>query len=387
MTQEITGTYFILPEGAVQEEPRTWEEIEALAGAGLLAADTLIFLPEENDWKRAADTKLAPFFTAEVAPREALDSHREELEAQYRELVDAIGPGSDWNPRVQAAELAVKLDKREAAVSHFRDALEANPFHPRIVQEAKRLLSPTERAQLPFVDRVEPVWDDLPGMALYPLRSGPVHLLIPIAVLAGLSFVPGGVIVSALLLFVWSVEVTRTAAGQNAGPPSWQSFVVNPLGAILRPAKIAGAVALEVYGPFVAIAGLIALAGPGDYGIPTVIAKSPLILVPMFIATLVYIPAVIVLAACPDVSVGSIADPRNIAAAIGRMEREYLISAGILLAQFVVWFVVGSIFGRLPFVSNAVSAAAGVYLVLTGGFVMSRLHARFRDHFSRGSKA
>lgn len=382
MSQE-TATYFVLPEGATQEEPCTWEEIEAMAGAGLLAPDTLIFFPEDNGWRRAADTQLAPFFSDEQAAAAPVDVRGEEWEAQYREVCDEIGHGSDWNPRVQAAELALKLDDRDAAVEHFRDALTSHPFHPRVVQEAKRLLSPTERATLPFLERVEPAWNDLPGMVLYPLR-GAIHMVIPAALFAGLSFVPGGAAVSALLLFVWGVEITRTGAAPSASPPSWRNFVGNPL-AVVRSLQVAGVVGLEIYGPFLLIAAI--MAATSNDGILAVVGKSPLILVPMLIVTLLYVPAVLTLAANPKVRIGWIGDPRNVLAAIGKMETEYMICVAMFLALFVVWLVITAIFGKLPFVSNAMSAASGTYLALAGGFIASRLHSRFRDHFAGPSRA
>jgi hypothetical protein len=296
-----------------------------------------------------------------------------------------MGHGGDWNQRVQAAELALKLGERTAAVEHFRDALTTNPFHPRVVQEAKRLLAPAERATLPFLDRVEPAWTNLPGMIVYPLRGGAINMLIPAAVLAGLSFVPGSEVLVALLLFVWGVEITRTASARSAPPPSWRNFVMNPLGAVVRPLQVAGLVIFEAYGLFLAIAAVMSI--NSHQGIVTVIGKSPLILVPMLIITLLYVPAVITLAANPWVRIGWIADPRNVLGAIGKMETEYMICVAMMLALFVVWLVVTAIFGSLPFVSNAVSAVSGAYLVLAAGFIASRLHARFRDHFARPTRS
>lgn len=381
MQENTTASYFILRKGAVQEEPMTWEEIEAMAGAGLIEPDTLIFIPEENDWRPAADTGLAPFFSA--AASATVDPAMEAaLVEQYEELCREVAHSSDWNMQVQAAEIAMKLGKRDEAVDHFNAALSRHRFHPRIVQEAKRILAPAERRRLLFFERMEPPWTDPVAIATFPFRSGPVPLLAPVALLAVLSLVPLGYLVAVPLLFVWSVAIAR-ATMTGGGPPTAQALVLDPAGNIIRPLRVLGVVALQTYGPLIMIAGIMAIAGGGETGVFKMIEKSPLILMLMLAITVLYMPAVLVLTSVDGVRASRIHDVRFVLRAIRTMEAEYLYSVGLIVAPLIAWAIIDFAFTTLPIVGDVVSAAVGSYVVLCAGMILGRLAARFRDHFAK----
>jgi hypothetical protein len=61
--QSAAGTRFsVIPEGDFKEELWEWSEIEAMSRSGRLSANSLVFMPEENAWRRLVDTELAACF-------------------------------------------------------------------------------------------------------------------------------------------------------------------------------------------------------------------------------------------------------------------------------------------------------------------------------------
>ena len=141
----VTGSRFsILPDGEFREEVCEWSELEAMCRAGRLSPDTLVFLPDENAWKKLIDTKLVDCFDGTVgsgkteqphAPNEADDADN------YQSLLEEIRLNpTDVALRLRAAELALAAGKKHAARDHYQRALETSPYHPRVAQEAKRKL-------------------------------------------------------------------------------------------------------------------------------------------------------------------------------------------------------------------------------------------------------
>jgi hypothetical protein len=382
MVHTTETTYFVLPKGATHEEPRTWEEIEAMAGAGLLEPDTLIFLPEEDDWLPAIEAGLAPFFSAAANSKDHDPAVDEALLEQYRELCAEIDSGADWNTRVQAAEIAIKLCKSDDAISHLNAALERHRYHPRIVREAKRVLSPAERKRLRFFDRVESPWKKPAALAVFAFRGGPLPLLIPALLLAAASLLPAGMVFASPLLFIWVVAIAHCAASSHGIPPTWRHFKEDVRGALLRPLQLVPVVAVEGYGIFFAIAAGMAIAGSRDGSILAVVSKSPLLLMPMLAVTVLYVPAVVVLASMKEVPIARMCDPRYVVSAIRKMETEYIISVGLILLPLLAWAIVDSVFAGVPFVREVVGGAMGSYALLCAGMILGALNARFKDHFA-----
>jgi hypothetical protein len=381
MSQGTKTTYFILPKGATKEEARTWEEIEAMAGAGLLSADTLIFFPQENDWKPASETTLAPLFEAfheEGAAEVALD---EAAQAEYTALCEEIGHRTDWNLRVQAADLAGQLGDRDACVEHLNIALVANPYHPRLVQEAHRLLTPPERKKLRFLERPKPAWESIPQVVTFALYRGPKYPAVFAGVLAALSFVPGGLLFISPLLFIWAVEVVRSE-GRIVPMPA--DFLKDVPTSIIRPVAVGLGLGLEVFGPFLLIAAALA-AGIED-GVITVLGKSPLLLVPMAALALFYVPAAMVLAAHPAVKLKRVLDPRSVFGAIGIMEQEYLLSLALVLGTFSIWAGISVALSKVPIAGQVLSAALSVFVLFSAVEVVGRLRTRFGDHIAVGKR-
>ena len=91
MTSDTKTRYFLFKEGAVQEEPCEWEDLEALCRSGGLSPDSLIFMPEENDWKKAADTELAPLFEGvDESGGEGGETDPEEMAEAYRNVLKQV---------------------------------------------------------------------------------------------------------------------------------------------------------------------------------------------------------------------------------------------------------------------------------------------------------
>ena len=146
--KSATGNRFsIIPQGGLKEEYWEWTAIEEMCRAGKLSPQSLIFIPEENAWHKLSESKLAACFPksdgaagAKAAPLPETTGHREE----YDRLLEQIrtSPG-DAGLRVTAAEIALAMGKTERARDHFQEALEIQPYHPRVAQEAKRNLPPS----------------------------------------------------------------------------------------------------------------------------------------------------------------------------------------------------------------------------------------------------
>jgi hypothetical protein len=381
MAQTTETTYFLFQQGAVQEEPRSWEEIEAMARAGFIGPETLIFMPDVNDWRRAADTPVACFFEEDAGVEAAPDpSQNEELQAQYQQLCSQVAQG-EWKERIHAADLAVQLAKPEEAVKHFRQALKGNPYHPRIVQEAKRMLSTEEWTALPYFERVAPAWDDLAGIARFPLRRGPVYLLGPALVLAALSLIPGGIAIAAGLIFLWLTQIASGSGKPSSKPPKWKNIIMEPA-SLLRSVIMMPLLAVELYGLFfLAAAVMPRLPIHKEAGLLEVIGNSPLLVVPMFMLTLLYVPAVLTLVANPAVSITEVLNPKFVFSAIARMEREYLTTVGVVAAPVCVWVLIGFAFDAIPYVGGVLTGVLGAYVFAIVGCTLAKLRARFAEYF------
>jgi hypothetical protein len=364
MPSDLEKGFYVLKVGALQEEPCAWSDIEAMCVAGTLSPEALIFLPAENDWRKVRDTELASLFD------------------------DRLPMMQDDTGNTVVASTYVRKGERDKAKDHFQEALEANRYHPRIVQEAKRNLRPSEWKTLRFREQTPPVWEDVGEFAAYPLGRGPVYLAILTIVLAALFWIPSLRLPAALVLFLGVVLAARATAGGERRPPLWHRFLSEPRATLLNPIMAAFVVGAELYGPFLLAAQIIVwINRGGEANLLLLIAKSPLMLVLLSTASLLYLPAVIVLLATRSVAIIRVFNPARVLLAVARMEREYVATVGIVVLLFCSWLGMATLLGRVPYAGHIVSVAIGVYGSLLAAFVLGRLCSRFADDFEYGTRS
>ncbi|MDH3216199.1 MAG: hypothetical protein OEN01_07900 [Candidatus Krumholzibacteria bacterium] len=389
MTNKTQNLFYILHEGALQEEPepKSWEDIEVMCRLGQLSAESLIWDPEANSWKKVIDTELAPLVESQApavedsGPDPAVIAEKTDAYNLLKRRIEA--EPDDWELVLQAAELALALGDRPAAVRHFQRALEIRPFKARIVREAKRNLSSDERKTLRFFSRPEPVWDDAGVLVTYPLARGPLYLAIPAAVVFALTWIPGMLFVVGPLLYLWLTQVTATTARGEAQPPLWHGVLADPMSGLIKPLLVALIVAAELYLPFIILAKILTLTGSGvEVGTLALIQKSPLMIVTMSTLTVVYMPAVFVLMGVSGFDVARVANPRHVVSAVIKMEGEYVASVAIIAALLAVWGIAAFVSGFIPVVGRMVAAAVGVFVLLPSGLVVGRLQSRFSEELT-----
>ncbi len=380
--------YSLIQKGGLREELWEWADIEEVCRAGRLSPESMIFIPEKDEWKRVIDTELAVFFGSGKA--DGGDSSREKgYGGEYETLVQQIEstPG-DTNLYLSAAELALAMGDKDAARGHFQDALERSPYHPRVVGEAKRSLPPVMRKTLRFFERPPHAWEDPLKIALYPFSLGPLYVVLPAAVITVLSWTVWSAVPCALALCLWAVGAIRASSRGEPTPPIWRNLFSDPLRAVARPTALLAIAGVELCLPFVVVAGLLLVTGVSDQpNVFLVIWKNPVLAVFLLTASLSYLPAVFMLAAAPVARFRDVVNPRHIASVIRLMEREYVGSVFVLgLLSFVMWSI-GGLMDPIPFAARVFYAAAAVYVLLTSGYILGRLYARFAEQLDRSSDA
>ena len=382
MTSDTKTKYFLFKEGAVQEEPWEWEDLEALCRSGRLSPDSLIFMPEENDWKKAADTELAPLFEAvDESGGESSETDLEEMAEAYRNVLEQVEQNPDLlATTLNAAEIAIALGNREAAQTHYQDALNRHPYHPRAVQEAKKNLAPDEWGQLRYLSQPPSIWTRMDSIFSYPLARGPLYLVIPTLVLSGLWWVPGMSVLGGAILFLWGIQVLRSSALLEPTPPLWHRLFTEPGEALLKPILLAAVVGLEVYLPFIIFGQmLVSSSASGAPNAFLALQTSPFLTVLIFTITLIYVPAALVVGMFPGGKVSDAFNPVNVVKAMGIMEKEYMAAAGYIVLMFCLWGFINLGPEKIPVAGRIVATFLGVYIMVTAGLALGRLQARFKE--------
>lgn len=376
--------YYVLNEGATQEEPWTWEAIEEACRSGRLSPQTRIFLPDMNKWVLAGESELRRLFDGAPpaagdasAAGGADDDPAAALEAEYAEALARVSREPDAvEAHVEAGRLAVERGDRQVAREHFQRALDLAPFHSRVAKEVMRRFSKSECREFRYLRRDPPAWEDPAEVAAYPLAAGLRYAAIPAAVLFVASFVPHAVWVAAPLAYLWLVHTARHAARGGTAPPSWRSLLANPARDVVLPlvagTAVAGECALVVYGT-----GWVVLeTGGGDGSTLAAVAESPVLSVTLTVAALAYLPAVLARIVHSVGVVVHLLDPVSTIRSMVRMEQEYAVTAliavgtGFLLGA--MWFVLGGV----PLLGNLVLAAAAAWCIPAFGLILGRLAGR-----------
>ena len=375
--------YHVLQKGSLKEEIWEWGDLEATARAGRLSPDSLIFFSDENTWKKAIDTDLADCF---AEPAEA-ETDRE-FESEYQDALADIGQNpADNGPLLHAAEIAVAMGNKEAARDHYQKALELTPFHPRVAQEAKRNLPLAQLKTLRLLEKPPHVWDEPLRLAAYPAARGALYFLVPTFVVFAMSWSIWTLIPCAYILGLCALEIIAATSKGEPRPPHWRSFVAESVRRILKRFVALLGVTLELYLPLAAVAGVLMITGQSDRSnLIEVVSKSPVLTVVGFTASLIYLPAALMLVAEVGTRVRDALNPLHVGSVIRLMEGEYVVTIGFVLAMVCAIWGLGRPLGSVLVAPNVFYAAATVYAVLAGGFVLGRLLARFREQLE-GSAA
>ncbi len=376
-----TGTlYFVLREGSTREEQWTWEEIENLCRSGDLTRRARIFLPEENRWAELGETRLAASAGSqpEAPEDDAVSEANKKLESEYQAALEqAEAAPDDLEARLDAGVIAAQLGNREEAKNHFQSVLQRYPYHARAAQEAKRRFSKVELRTFRYLDRPAPIWEDLGELAAMPLARGPLYVIVPAAVIAGLSFVRFGGILASALVFLWMFQVMEyTARGANK-PPEWDRSFADPWRKLARPTLLMAVVALQLgVIVFAAAKGVMLIEGVKDLTLWRYIAGSPIFVVAASIVLALYLPAAFV-------SIGGFAgpvtktlNPRRLVTTIVRMEHEYIYTVVIVAAIGILAAVVCGMTSMIPVFGNLARGAVLAYATPAVGLVLGRLLGR-----------
>ena len=385
--------YYIIPEGASQEETCTWEEIEAFCEAGRLSPNSLIYLPETQNWEKVINTDLISCFDSDddsakpAGDSEVAAADLERLEAEYDAARGEIHQSPDL-PRsyLNAAAAALALGDREAAMGFYQQATELQPFNKSIATEIKRNLRAEETGRIRLLERPESAWDDVGRLAAFPLARGPWFFLVPAAVLAALALIPkAGGIVAAVLTWLWVYRAADRVSDGAAKPPHWREFVSEPVTAVVRPVLTGLLVALELAAPFCLFAGVVILVG--DSPRPELfqfIQDSAAMMVLLWVAGIVYLPAVLTLAVTPGIRFW---DPLNIvknARAMMAMDYEFITGLAYFFGFGVLWGGLIMVLGRVPVAGVVLPVITGLYGLLITAFMLGRLSARCRHLWTGG---
>ena len=132
--------------------------------------------------------------------------------------------------------------------------------------------------------------------------------------------------------------------------------------------------------PFVVIAGVLVATGKGaGPDIVTTIKKSPVMMVVAVTAVLFCFPVVLSIAASANKRLVDMINPRRIIDAIRVMELEYLAAVLFNAVLLGATWGAGRLFEAVPVFDRVFYAAAAVYILLAGGFVIGRVYARFAE--------
>lgn len=383
MISDTEQTVYILREGSVQEEAWQWTDVEAMCRAGRLSPECLVFFPKDNVWKRAIDTELSTLFEERShgdVDGEA-DGDRSEIREEYEDLCQELAsPPYTVEEALQAAQLALALDERQAAHRHLQQALDTSPYHPRVAREARRLLSPGEWKTLKRFERPPPITDNVLDIVTYPWRRGAVYVLAPTIALAVLSYIPWAGWLGIVFLYLWLVQTIRSSALRRSRPPLWHDLMNDPRHVVLRPLAVGCAAGLGIAAPLAVIAKALLMTGMTTQpDVISTIQNSPVLFVVAFTVSLVCVPGVLVLTAAPGYPLVKAVDPRRVVDVIRTMEREYLIAVGLLYVLVLARWAVSFVMNAVPVVGRLVSTLLAILIVLGGGLVLGRLVSRFRD--------
>ena len=383
MMQKTDNMYFVIPEGATQEQRWSWGEIEELCRQGQISPDARVFMPESNSWVRAADTDLGELFDDDVLAG-AEDPESNTLDKIETDYADALGRIQDNPGDIEALVAAGKLAAdapatADAARVHFQVALDLKPFNTRIAREVRRSFPQTEWESFRYLERLRTAWDDPADLVKFPLASGLVYAGVAALSLALCVGVPTLRFVLLPAWFVWLVQVVRAASEGAGAPPLWQRALGNPMNEMVKPA-LAGLIIATLWGGALLVVALIRLMinPEADISVFAYLTRSPLITVFATVVLVAYLPAMILGISVSFSQFARMLLPWKAARAVMATEQEYPQTVAVIFAMVFVWGGVYLVMGSVPVLGALLGGASGAYLLLVAGFMLGRLLNRVR---------
>jgi hypothetical protein len=386
------ATYYIIPQGATQEEACTWPELENACQMGRLSPDTLIYLPDKDVWEKAIYTDLRPYFrdkedNQDTSAAEDDGDKLEMLRGSYEEAREEARRTPDSSQaHLNAAHAAMAMDNREAAGEHCQHAITLQPFNPKIAGEIKRILGPVDTRRLRFIERPDPFWEDLIQLATFPVGRGIAVFFIPAAIVVSLALFSFLRVPAAVICFLWTYATILQVASGRRGPLGFEQVFSASAARMIKPLSIGMAVFAELYLPFVIVAEIFILAGISDSSnLIQLIQHNEAIIVFLWVAGVVYLPAAFAIAASPDADWKKCMDVRNVYKAVITMEMEYLATVVLLFVPVTVWGAGRLFLAQVPAVGIIVPVVVGLYGLGISGFVIGLLSARYRHIWTKGA--
>jgi hypothetical protein len=380
MTTGSETLYFVLREGSTREEQWSWTEVEELCRSGELTPQARIFLPDEERWAAIAETRLAPAASSTGSPPAdpAEDEARAAIEAEYTAALERVAEDPDLlEAQLDAGMLAHELGRRDESRSHFQTVLHRYPYHARAAAEVHRRFNKVEQKSFRYLDRPAPIWEDLGDLLRMPLGRGPLYVVIPAAVFFGLSFVPGGAIVTAALMCLWAFQIMEYTARGASKPAEWNRCFADPWRKLGRPALLMAGVFAQWFVLGIGIAKLALIAGDGtDGSLWQQFTQNPVLLVGAILVSVLYFPVAIVSIGGFSGPAAKTLDPRRLVRTIVRMEHEYVYSVLLIAGLAFVLGVVRITLGAIPVAGDIVFGAALACATPMFGLILGRLLGR-----------
>jgi hypothetical protein len=376
MSTRTEELFFLLREGATQEEQWSWEALGDLCRAGELGGRDRVFLPARNEWVCLSDTELSSKLPEAGEAAGGPSEGDSPLEAEYRAVLDRLEESPESvDTLIEAGVLARDLDDAEASRRHFQKVLDLQPFHGRAAQEIRRRFSPAECRQFRLLVRPAQPWDDLGETGAFAFTRGWVHALVPAAVLSLISIFPGSGPFTALLLLWWTAVTASCVSRGDDRVPTWTLAVERPLS--LAVLAVGAVVVLVEIGLLVAgLAGLgMVIQDGSSMGIAAYAAGSPLIVVCGALICAAYIPGAVTALAGPRPARAMA--PWLVVRDVVAIGQEYVVTAfamGLLALVFAGVYAATSI---IPVFGEIIAACAAALAAPIAGYVIGRLRARF----------
>ncbi|HKW15672.1 MAG TPA: tetratricopeptide repeat protein, partial [Candidatus Krumholzibacteria bacterium] len=353
--------YFVLREGSTREEQWTWSDVEQLCRSGKLTPRARIFLPDEERWATIEETRLSSGLKQDAtdAPGSEEAEARARIEQEYKEALERIETEPDLlEAQLDAGILADELGRREEARAHFQTVLHRYPYHARAAAEVHRRFNKGEQKKIRYLDRPAPVWEDILDLVRIPFGRGPLYVMVLTLAFGGLSFLPGGWVISGAIAFLWAFQVMEYTARGGVKLPDWNRSFNDPWKKLLRPSLLMGAVVAQWLLIVFGAAKLESVLKHGEVtSLWQYLTQSPVLLVVGSILGLLYLPAAMVSIGGFTGPVTKTLDPRRLVRTIVRMEHEYVYSVMLIAAVAVVLAVVRMIV-QVPIVGDLVFAWA-----------------------------
>jgi hypothetical protein len=378
MTTASETLYYVLREGSTREEQWSWNDVEELCRSGELTPQARIFLPDEERWAAIEETKLANLVSSPAGAGDTVDEARAAVEAEYKSALERVTEDPDLlEARLDAGILASELGLREEARGHFQTVLHRYPYHARTAQEVHRRFNRAELKSFRYLDRPAPIWEDLAELGRMPFARGPLYVIVPALVFAGLSWVPGGTVVSAAIMFLWAFQNMEYTARGASKPAEWNRSFSDPWKKLARPALLMAAVVAQW---LVLVGGGAVLAyrlgNAGDKSLWSFASESPVMLVLGFILAVLYLPAAMVSIGGFTGPVTKTLDPRRLGRTIVRMEHEYVYTVFLLAAVGIATGVLRIALGWIPVFGQIAFGVALACAAPMCGLILGRLLGR-----------